>query len=246
MMPFKSEKLTYGLPQDAYERDKMKALADDLKEAAGLKKQLVGVQFFFEKEDYDACEVPEIKGGAPYCVMVQKASRGMEFKSRLANHKCDGGTTALALEKSTDRIESGTEYFSYNLYDSPAAARRLRNSIKSLHAYQPLTYGIVVRPFVNCTMQPDVIIAIVNAYQAMRMIQGYEYDSGIKPKIDMGAMQGMCSEVTAVPYITGKMNVSVLCPSTRMLCRWEDSDMAVGIPFHQFESIVKGIMATKY
>ena len=95
-------------------------------------------------------------------------------------------------------------------------------------------------------MQPDVIIAIVNAYQAMRMIQGYEYDSGIKPKIDMGAMQGMCSEVTAVPYITGKMNVSVLCPSTRMLCRWEDSDMAVGIPFHQFESIVKGIMATKY
>ena len=245
-MPFKSENITYGLPRDAYEQEKMNALADDLKGAVGLEKQLAGVQFFFTKEAYDACEVQEIKGGAPYCVMVQKAIRGMEFKSRLENHKCDGGTTALALEKSTDRIESGTEYYSYNLYDSPAAARRLRNSIKSLHAYQPLTYGIVVRPFVNCTEQPDVIIGIVNAYQTMRIIQGYEYYSGIKPEIDMGAMQGMCSEVTAVPYITGNMNVSVLCPSTRMLCRWKESDMAVGIPFHQFENIVKGVMATKY
>ena len=65
------------------------------------------------------------------------------------------------------------------------------------------------------------------------------------PAIDMGAMQGMCSEVTVSPYLTGELNVSVLCPSTRMLCKWSENDMAVGIPFELFEAVTKGIIATQ-
>lgn len=60
-----------------------------------------------------------------------------------------------------------------------------------------------------------------------------------------GAMQGMCSEVTVSPYLTGELNVSVLCPSTRMLCKWSENDMAVGIPFELFEAVTKGIIATQ-
>ena len=51
----------------------------------------------------------------PYCVMVKQAAlQGKGIKSRLEHHKCDGATTALALEPSTEKIESGQEYFHIN------------------------------------------------------------------------------------------------------------------------------------
>ena len=79
----------------------------------------------------------------------------------------------------------------------------------------------------------------------MRIVQGYEYNTGKKPAIDMGAMRGMCSELTVSPYLTGELNVSVLCPRTRMLCKWSEHDMGVGIPFELFEQITDGVVATQ-
>jgi len=76
------------------------------------------------------------------------------------------------------------------------------------------------------------------------MIQGYEYFTGVKPEVDMGAMGAMCSEATVYPYVSGEINVSVMCPSTRMLCKWEESDMLVGIPYELFVTISEGVVAT--
>lgn len=243
-MPYKNPKLVYGLPQDAYPSEELKAYTADLVTQLQLSRKPVGIKFFFDAEAYDAVDVPEAQNAMPYCVMVRLASEGRGCRSRLEHHKCDGGTTALALEPSTSRIESGSEYFSYNLYCSPAAARRHRSRIHSLHREQPTTYGLLVQPLEDFTLAPDVVIVITDAYQAMRLVQGYSYETGIKPEIDLGAMQGMCSESTAYPYLSGSMNVSVLCPSTRILCGWSHSDMAVGIPFEQFRRIVAGVMAT--
>lgn len=245
IMPYKHGNITYGLPQDAYPQAEINQYANDLTEMVGLNWELVGITFMFDKEGYDLCPVEEIKAQTPYCVMVKQAAKGRECKCRLEHHKCDGATTALGLERSTGKIESGQEYFSYNLYASNAIARRMRSNIKSLHDTEELTYGILIQLLKQCTNRPDVIIGIINPYQAMRLVQGYEYHTGVKPNIDMGAMQAMCSEVTTSPYLTGEMNVSVMCPSTRMLCGWSENDMAVGIPFELFEKIVEGVIATK-
>ena len=180
-----------------------------------------------------------------YCVMVKLAdTAGKGVKTKLENHACDGATTALALEPSTEEIETGRTYFSYDLYSSNAVARRHRSSIMSLHRTGTRTYGVAIVPLSQCRKTPDVIISVCNPWQAMRMVQGYEYFTGVKPKIDMGAMQAMCSEVTVVPYLTGEINVSVMCPSTRMLCKWEETDMLVGIPYELFEMMVDGVEST--
>lgn len=210
-----------------------------------LEREPVGITLLFTKEDYDEYPVEETTSATAYCVMVKQAVGGKALKCRLEHHRCDGATTAFALEESTEKIESGKEYFSYNLYSSVAVARRMRESIKSLHRMPVSTYGLAIVPLRDCTRTPDVIIAMTNALQAMRFVQGYEYFTGKKPAIDMGAMQGMCSELTVSPYLTGEMNVSVLCPSTRMLCKWSENDMAVGIPFELFEMITEGVVATK-
>lgn len=245
-MPYKHKNIEYGLPHEQYPREDVLACMETLKEVIGLEREPVGITLLFTEEDYNAYPVEETTAAMPYCVMVkQAATRGKGIKSRLEHHKCDGATTALALEPSTERIESGQEYFSYKLYSSNATARRMRESIKSLHRMPVTTYGVAVVPLSQCLQTPDVIILITNPLQSMRLVQGYEYHTGRKPVIDMGAMQGMCSELTVSPYLTGEMNVSVLCPSTRMLCKWSENDMAVGIPYELFERVTLGVEATQ-
>lgn len=244
-MPYRHKNLHYGLPHQEYPRESIVASVEHLKELTGITREPVAVTLLFTQEDYDAYPAEEPKGKMPYCVMVKQAAvKGWQIKSRLEHHACDGGTTALALEPSTERIESGQEYFSYNLYASTAVARRMREGVKSLHRMPVSTYGVAMVPLSQCTQTPDIVIVLANAYQSMRMVQGYEYFTGKKPAIDMGAMQGVCSELTASPYMTGEMNVSVLCPSTRMLCNWAEEDMAVGLPYELFEMVVEGVEAT--
>lgn len=245
-MPYKHKNIEFGLPHDRYDKESVAACIDILKEEIGLEREPVAITLLFTEEDYADYPVEETKNSMPYCVMVKQAAvRGIGIKSRLEHHKCDGGTTALALEPSTERIESGREYFSYKLYASNAVARRMRGTIKSLHSEPVRTYGVAIVPLSQCVRTPDVIIMMTNALQSMRLVQGYEYHTGKKPAIDMGAMQGMCSELTASPYMTGEMNVSVLCPSTRMLCKWSENDMAVGVPYELFELVAEGVRETR-
>lgn len=245
-MPYKHSNIEYGLPHEQYPKESIDQCIHTLKEVIGLEKEPVAITLLFTKEDYDNYPVEETKFPTAYCVMVKNAAvNGKVMKCRLEHHRCDGATTAFALEPSTEKIESGREYFSYNLYSSVAVARRLRESIKSLHRMPVSTYGLAIMPLSACTQPPDVIVCMANALQSMRFVQGYEYFTGKKTAIDMGAMQGMCSELTVSPYLTGELNVSVLCPSTRMLCKWTENDMAVGIPFELFEMITEGVVATQ-
>ena len=245
-MPYKHSKIQYGLPHEIYPKDRVCEQLEILKETIGLKTEPVAITFLFTEEEYNAYPIEETKNAMTYCLMIKQAAinkRGL--KSRLEHHKCDGATTALALEESTEKIESGREYFSYHLYSSVSVARRMRSGIKSLHREGFSVYGVAIVPLKDCVRTPDVIIMVTNPLQTMRLIQGCEYETGRKPSIDMGAMQALCSELTVSPYMTGEMNVSVMCPSTRMLCKWSENDMAVGIPYELFERITDGVEATK-
>lgn len=244
-MPYKTDKISYGAAHLEYPKANVVNALDSLRETIHLDKEPVAITLLFTKEEFDAYPAEQMKAKAPYCVMVKAAAvNGKGVKTTLENHGCDGATTALALEPSTDEIESGRTYFSYNLYSSVATARRLRKSVKILDIKESVTYGVAIVPLSQCEKTPDVIISVCNPYQAMRMIQGYEYFTGVKPQIDMGAMGAMCSEATVAPYVSGEMNVSVMCPSTRMLCKWEESDLLVGIPYELFEMISEGVAST--
>ena len=244
-MPYKSDKISYGLPHQEYPKKNVDEALKQLTETIHLEKEPVAITLLFTKEEFDAYPADRMNAKAPYCVMVKAAAaNGKAVKTVLEDHACDGATTALALEASTDEIESGRTYFSYNLYSSVATARRLRKSVQCLDIRDGVTYGVAIVPLSQCEKTPDVIISVCNPYQAMRMVQGYEYFTGAKPKIDMGAMGAMCSEVTVAPYVSGEMNVSVMCPSTRMLCKWEESELLVGIPYELFETISDGVVAT--
>lgn len=244
-MPFKAEKVSYGFPHQEYPRQAVSNMLTNLKNTIGLTYEPVAITFLYDEDEFDDYPAEVRDAHIPYCVMVKRAAvSNVSRKTLLRHHACDGGTTALGLEPSTPEIDSGKTYFSYNLYSSVATAHRHLLSIKRLCDEPFSVHGVAVVPLGKCERTPDVVIMVVNSYQAMRLVQGYAYHTGRKPEIDLGAMQAMCSEVTASPYITGEMNVSVMCPSTRMLCKWGESEMLVGIPYELIETVASGVEAT--
>ena len=116
-MPYKHINIEYGLPHKEYPKERIIEYVDALKNVLNMEREPIAITLLFTKEDYENYPVEEMKGAIPYCVMIKQAIiKDKGVKCRLEHHKCDGATTAFALENSTERIESGQEYFSYNLY----------------------------------------------------------------------------------------------------------------------------------
>lgn len=243
-MPVKKKNIIYNQNFKKYDSEKIIDYTNKIELLLGLTRKPVGVKLFLAQNEYDEYPFEEKNDRLAYCCVVEKATRGRSCKTTLLDSYCDGGTTALYTEESTERIESGLEYFSYDLYSTPAVARRVRDSVPGLYRKTPKTYGIAVAPLSEFKSFPDIIIFIGNPYQIMRLQQGDVFKEGTRLFFEGAAMQAICAEITVQPYLTGKMNVSPLCPSTRFLAKWKDEEMAVGIPFERFIDIVDGVLAT--
>lgn len=220
-----------------------KSFSNYLIEELDLERKPVGVKILYSKEEYDKFEFEESKYKMAYCVYVEKATRGLALKHKLENHYCDGSTTAFNLEYPEDKIESGEVYHSYGLYKTRAVAKRVRDRVPGLYRQNVPVYGIATGPLESFNIEPDIVILICEAGQAMRIEQGYVFQVGDRLQYSSAAMQGICSAVTVEPYLEGKINISMLCPSTRYLAKWKGNELGIGIPYELLGDIVDGIKA---
>ena len=99
-------------------------------------------------------------------------------------------------------------------------------------------------PLEEYNQEPDVVIIVCNPFNAMRISQGYAYNYGHIENIKFAGMQAICQECTSLPYENDQLNISMLCSGTRMLGKWGENDLAVGMPFRFLEDVVKGIKQT--
>lgn len=206
-----------------------------------LKRCIVGVKFIFSKEDFDKLEVNQVNYRMSYCNTVKLASKGKSFKANLDNFYCKASARALGLMDVDNQIISGREYFSYRMYNSLGTAKGVQSHVTYV---DHKIYGVMAMPLEKFDTIPDIVIMIVNPYQAMRIVQGYSYSFGVAKNIKFTGNQGLCSECTATPYETNDLNISLLCSNTRFAAKWNGEELGIGFPYHMFESISGGILKT--
>lgn len=218
-----------------------KEISEMLKKELRIATEPVGVQFYYTKEEFEQSEFENSRYKMAYCVYVKKALEDkIRLKTTTDSHYCDGATTALGMEEPTQEIRSGRTYFSYGLYETKGIAQKVWKEVPAFWDNNIRLYGIGIAPLKDYTSEPDIVIIISDALSMMRLIQSTLYKEGKRVKLDVSSMQGICSEVTATPYLTGDINISFLCPSTRKLCKWENNDLAAGIPYNKLTSIIDG------
>ncbi|MDY3118928.1 MAG: DUF169 domain-containing protein [Peptoniphilus sp.] len=211
-----------------------------------LKRQPVGIQFYYTEEEYHQSSLSPCDYKMAYCVYVEKASRtGLAVKTTFENHYCDGATTALGLEQPSQPIRSGRVYYSYGLYKTRGIAQKVWNQVRAFPSKGIEMYGIGIAPLETFDSEPDICIVIGRPLSIMRLTQGSLYEDGERLNMNIAAMQGVCSEITATPYLSGKIHLSLLCPSTRSLALWKPDEMMAGIPIDRLDKLLEGIAEIK-
>ena len=214
----------------------------DLSNALGLEREIVGVKIIKTKEEYDSIDIEQVRHGAYYCYMVKLATGGRSLKAKADNFACSASSRILGIKKELtdeDLIES---YMRCNMYDSKDLARKAHESIRELGSGN---YGVLVMPvsqFVD--IKPDVVIIIGSPYHMMRLTQGYTYYYGNKHDFKFSGMSAVCFEMTSEVIQKKDINISTFCSGTRFICKWHDSEMGMGIPYEMYENVRKGTLKT--
>lgn len=221
--------------------EKRKRQIEKLTNLLQFNRQIVGVRFIYDKEDFEACPAQRILYSLPYCMMVKAATAGHNIKATAENIGCFAAARVLGMTEVTESYKSGEDYMGFGMFDNQKVSKKVCDNI-SINERTP--YGVELGPYAEMEKNPDVVIIVTVPYNAMRLIQGYNYYNGTYNNYKMGGLQAMCAEITAYTYVSQNINTSMMCAGTRFLAKWGRDEMAVGLPFSKFDETVEGVFHT--
>lgn len=207
----------------------------------GLERKPVGVKFLFTEEDYKNCDVPERKNRISYCNSVNLASRGQALKLRKEHQACPNGATALGFNDVPPKMASGEVRHSLGIYDSVETSKSVSDTMQFM---KEKIYGYTVMPLDMYEEDPDVVIIIARSYHMMRIIQGYSYHNGYTPNLQTVGLQAVCHDLTTYPYNKKDINITFLCPGTRLVADWQADEIGIGMAFEKWGGTIDGVVNT--
>jgi uncharacterized protein (DUF169 family) len=217
-------------------------LSSELTKALRLDRQPVGVKLLRTRAEVDAWDVADARASTYYCAAVKQACGGRAVKLGRDQFTCESSRQILGLEALPHEPHYSASYSECGLHRDKQVSDAVMGDI----AVVPRTVlGIVVQPVALFTGQgPDVVIVMGNAYQSMRLVQGFTFHHGELPALRSIGQHGICSESTAEPLLSGTLNVSLLCSGTRFFAKWADDEVATSLPGSLFAQTVDGVLQT--
>lgn len=206
-----------------------------------LDRKPVGVKFFFDQEEYDKCPIPERETKIAYCNSVNLASRGQALKLRKEHQACFNGSVALAFNPAPEKMANGEARVKLGIYDNVETSKSVSDTMEFLDK-EPA--GLVVMPLDMFEEDPDVVIVVGKSYNIMRLIQGYSYHNGYSPNMQTVGLQAVCHDLTTYPYNTGDINITFLCPGTRLVADWQQDEIGIGMAAKHWFNTVEGVVKT--
>ncbi len=174
-------------------------------------------------------------------VMREQSRLGTSFKPPSPKDFTDGSVYACRDAGRFDFCMFG-EDDSGRFKDKETAKR----AVAEMAAIQPpVMQGVFFYPadfeIEGVELVPDVVVLSVRPVELTRIVQAWQYNTGKRVTASMGGLRAVSSDLLARPYVTGELNVSGYCLGARLIAKFEADRLGVGMPFHVFETIVRGM-----
>ncbi len=119
----------------------------------------------------------------------------------------------------------------------------------SLRLKPAKTKSIVVAPLEKMKESPDVVIVITNPSRMMEIVQVLRRTTRSTLEVSMTCeASAVAGEITALPFMEKKPNLTLLCGGARMLAGYSENELAIGIPYDIFtkfaETVVEPTLVT--
>lgn len=206
-----------------------------------LNRKPVGIKLFFDKAEFENFDVTQKDRKVTYCNSVQLASKGKSMKLTQENQACPNGAMALKMKEIPEPMTTGKARFNKHIYKDIETSKNISDNMLFL---KEVPVGIAVMPLENYNEAPDVVIVVGSTYNIMRMIQGHGYFNGYTNNLRTVGLQAVCQDLTTYVYNTQDINISLLCPGTRLVANWQINEIGIGVPFNKWYEVVQGVIET--
>ena len=202
------------------------AYAKALKETIGLRYEPVAVKMIKVGDSYPVgCDVPETQ--LSHCQAVFKAKCGACIALPGGMQGCNVGASALGIVPTPEKVVSGEFHSGIGMHDSPAAAAKMIAERKILSSNE----GEVVCPLSKADFVPDVIIFIDLPERIYWFVSLSTAAEGGRAAFSTAPFQCACEDLTAIPIITGRPNISIGCFGCRKKTDMKPEEMGIGVPY---------------
>ena len=216
-------------------------LAREFKERLNLDKSPVAIKFVLREEDIPE-GIKKIDENIRHCEMVQKAAQGEIFYATSEEQMCKGGSSALGLQETPEKIKTGEFYQSLGRFSSLGSAKRTMESIPKI---EPMMKAIIYAPLESNKFDPDVVVIICNPAQAMRLAQAMVYNRGGRVEASFSGIQSVCADAVAGPFINNTANFTIGCSGSRQYADIKPDEVIVGMNGENIGCLVTALVSMK-
>jgi uncharacterized protein (DUF169 family) len=217
--------------------EEIREMGQQLKDILKLDTYPVAVTFIGPDKDIPAA-IPRIKGELRHCGMVDRARKEKEaFYALVEDQECNIGASSLGMGGRCSEISSGEFYYSFGCFSSLEAAKSAIDEMPLMPAGS--VKAVVYSALERASLVPDVVVIVAGPDKMMKLSQAVLYRFGGRLHASFAALQSMCVESVAQPYLQEKVNVSLGCTGSRVLGGLSKGEMVMGIPFTQMADVVE-------
>ncbi|MDD1767794.1 MAG: DUF169 domain-containing protein [Methanomassiliicoccales archaeon] len=175
-----------------------------------------------------------------HCQAIMRARHGESLLVPLDKQACPVGASSLGIVPIPEKVESGEFHYNLGMYSSQEAARNMIRQRPALETGSVI--AVALSPLAKARIEPDVVVVIGTPEQIYWLLPAATtFSVGGRITVEMASMQASCADSTVLPYITGKVNISLGCFGCRKTTDIAPEHMLVGIPMSKMEDIVEAV-----
>jgi len=205
-----------------------------LKYFLDLYRQPVAIRFLTADEQEPAGFDSELK--LTFCQFVMLAQSGDHLMATVNNVACANGAAALGLRPLPEKIRKGEMQTQLNVYGALDAAARVAAQTPRLP--QESFDRILLSPLESAPFEPHIVILQGLPASLMWIVIADNYDNGERYSFSTAVSQGVCVDVSVVPFLTGKLNMSLGCYGSRGATDQKAEEILLGVPFERLARII--------
>ena len=213
----------------------MMDIAQEYKRLLALKATPVGVKLCRSEEELSPGRVPSDK--LTLCQLVKGAANGGWLLSCPAEMM--GCFTAQMILGFREPSERDVKHHARQFTDDMEVARRMVETKPKLPPGK--LRGVLVGPL--GAFEPDVAVFIVDAFQALGLIEAHSYSCGETLTFLNGVSSAVCSYGVVTAYTTGKPNLSVPCIGAKRYGTFQDNELIFTVPEALLEPMLENALA---
>ena len=215
--------------------EKNKEYADALRDILKLRGEPVAIKLVKEGEEFpEGYNEPEEQ--MSHCQALFKARAGECLKMLVSDESCQVGASALNMVPTSEKIASGAFHAKIGMHDSEAAAKKMIDE-RILLDYP--VQGEIVCPLGKADFEPDVVALADIPERIFWVVPLSTAEEGGRMHFSTSPFQCTCEDVTTVPMVTGKPNISLGCHGCRRRTPIQPDEMCAGIPYKLIPGFVE-------